>query len=92
MEHAHLILGNADAYDEAVHGGLRDCGDLTVITKDIATVAGRPCVCLTFTAELPSGELAKVQTVVTGRNFARICAAFRGRYGDNGDSVQDGVP
>lgn len=87
MEAVKIRLADDALYDELVHSGLRDNADLTVVTKDHATEAGRPAVCLSFTVEMPDKSFKRVQTVVTGRLFAGICAAFRGRYGNEGDQV-----
>lgn len=74
-------------FDKLVHNALSDCADVTMVTKDVATRAGRPAVCISFTVQLPNGDLARAQTVITGRNFAAMVAAFRGRYGTGGDAV-----
>lgn len=87
MEHVQVLLGNDAEFDKAVHAGLPEGGDLIMITKDRATQAGRPAVCLAFTVQQTDGQLKPVQVVITGRNFAMMCAAFRGRYGENGDQV-----
>lgn len=87
MEHVQIKLGDDAVFDECVHNALPEGGDLMMVTKDNATKGGRPAVCLTFTVQLPGGTLARAQTVVTGRNFALMAAAFRGRYGSEGDCV-----
>jgi hypothetical protein len=92
MEGIRVKFSDDKLFDDCVHGTdgfltLRDGGDLSVISKDNATEGGRPAVCLTFTVQLPDGRLARAQTVITGRLFAMLGAAFRGRYGDDGDTV-----
>lgn len=88
MDMVNVLLNNLEVFDKSVQGGLRDGGDLTMITLDDGTEGHRPAVCLTFTVQLPDGTLSRAQIVVTGRNFAMMAAAFRGRYGLEGDSVQ----
>lgn len=87
MEHVRVQLANDELFADCVHNSLPEAGDLMMVTKDRATKAGRPAVCLTFTVRMPSGEMQRVQCVVTGRNFANMAAAFRGRYGVDGDAV-----
>lgn len=90
MEGVRIRLADEDLYDKLCRGpeSLRDCGDLMVVTKDSGTEGGRPIVLLTFTVEMPDGTFRRAQTAVTGRLFAGVCAAFRGRYGDEGDMVR----
>ena len=87
VEHVHVVFADDELFDKTVHYGLKDGGDVTMVTKDHGTAEGRPVVCISFMVQLPDGSLARAQTVITGRNFANICALFRGRYGNNGDSV-----
>lgn len=81
------MLANDAEYDRRVHDALPECGDVVFVTKDRATVRGRPGVCISFSVRLPDGSIGKVQAVMTGRNFAMVAAAFRGRYGVEGDRV-----
>ena len=76
-----IALDAGDVFDQLVHGGLRDGGDLRVVTKNNATEGGRAAAVLAFTVELPSGGLAQVQTVVTVRNLMMVLVALRSRYG-----------
>jgi hypothetical protein len=88
MEHCKVILSNDEEFDKAIRTQevglpvLSDGGDLTMITKDHGTTEGRPVVMLTFSVQQTDGSFAKAQTVITGRQFQALSAAFRGRYGE----------
>lgn len=88
MEHAAIHLADDNLFDKMVHDGLPEGCDLTMVTKDSGTEGGRPVVCLSFTVQLPDKSLRRAQCVVTGRIFAIMAGAFRGRYGDDGDMVR----
>lgn len=82
------IIDDAQKFDKAVHGGLPEAGDLKFIHKPYATTGGKGAVCVTFTVQLPSGELATAQAVTTVNNLIAVGDAMRGykeRYG-NADS------
>ncbi len=80
MEFTEIFLGNDQLYDERVHSGLAEYGDLEIITKDKVTVEGNPGVCLSFTVDV-NGERKRVQCVTTVKLFMTAAAAMRGRYG-----------
>ncbi len=89
MEQIRLLLNQPKEFDAHLKGTdpqgkpiLQDAGDLMAISKDNATVGGRPAVLLTFTVQLPDGTLARAQTVTTLGNFMTVAAGFRGRYGE----------
>lgn len=90
MEAVQINFDDHALFDELCHGetSLSEGGDLKMVTKDHGTLAGRPVVLLAFTVQLPDGSLRTAQVVLTGRNFAMMAAAFRGRYGSEGDSVK----
>ena len=85
MEHVVIKLddGTGHEFDEALKGTLPDAGDLKVITKNDATVGGKPAVMLTFTVQLPDGTMQRVQTVTTAKMFVSAAAAVKGRYNLN---------
>ena len=58
----------------------KHAGDLKIITKNDATVGGKPAVMLTFTVQLPDGTMQRVQTVTTAQMFVSAAAAVKGRY------------
>lgn len=84
MEMVSIQLGNDQLFDEMVHGGLPEGGDLTIVTKDNGTTSGRAIVCVTFTVTLRDGSQARAQATTSVRNFLMAAAAMRGRYGDDG--------
>lgn len=76
-------LDDGKLFDELVHSSLPEGGDLSIVTKDNATVAGNPAAVISFTVELPGGKLARAQCVTTVRNIMAAFAILRGRYGDS---------
>lgn len=88
MEGISVRFNDIELWDKVLKNCLPEAGDLMMVTKDNCTASGRPGVMLTFTVELPNGEMRRAQTVVTGRLFALMAAAFRGRYGPEGDAVR----
>lgn len=86
MEYITVRLGDSDAFDEVIRrpGALRECGDLTLITKDVATVSGKPGVRITFTVVMPDGTHQPVQCTTTYNALEMAMAALRGRYGPGG--------
>lgn len=67
-------------FDQVVHNGLTEGGDVEVIVKDRATRDGCPGVAITFTVGLPDGSVARAQCVMTGRQMIAIGDAIRGRF------------
>ena len=57
------------AFDEYVHSGLPEGGDLAFCVKERATSGKRPAICLTWSVQLPNDQLARVQTVTSLRAF-----------------------
>lgn len=88
MEHVAIRLADDELWGQVMKNSLPDAGDVMMITKDHCTEGQRPGVCITFTVQLSDGTFARAQTVITGRIFAAMSAAFRGRYGSDGGSVQ----
>lgn len=84
MEMVRLQLGQDDLFDQSVHGGLPEGGDLTFVTKDHGTVERWAAVCITWTVRLPDGTPARAQCVTTVRALVAALAGLRGRYGDEG--------
>ncbi len=80
MESIRFIPNDAATYNQVVHGGLPDFGDLSIVTKDNATKGGHPSACLTFTVQLPDGKRHRAQTVVTVRNLLDALHAVMGQY------------
>ena len=78
MEHAVVIRDDAK-FDELVHGGVPECGDLQFVFKDSATTAGNPGAVIAFTA-MVDGKPVKVQAVVTARILQMVAGAARGWY------------
>lgn len=60
--------------------GVKECGDLKVITKDKGMISGRACVGLFFTVRLPDGSFVPVQYTTSVRLLQMSLAALRGRY------------
>ena len=58
---------------------LQDGGDLTLVTKNNATVAGKPAVMLTFSVEV-DGKLRQAQTVTTVAALLTATAALKEKY------------
>lgn len=75
--------GTGRAFDGVIKGGrcLQDAGDLHVITKTNGTKGGNPIAALIFTVQLPTGETAMAQTVVTLRNLLNATRILAERYG-----------
>jgi hypothetical protein len=78
MEQIDIRFDDA-LFDELVHSGLPECGDLTAVVKDRATEEGKAAVVFAFTAVLPSGERVQVQAVTTGALVEGLAAALAGR-------------
>ena len=83
LEHVKVNLADTELFDELVHNSLPEGGDLQIVTKDAATVGGKPCVCISFTVQLPDGSLGRAQCVTTLRNMMNALAVLRGRYGED---------
>ncbi len=64
-ERVAVVLGNDDACDTLVRGGLPEGGYLTIVTKDHATEGGRAAAVIAFSVQRPSGQVAAVQAVTT---------------------------
>lgn len=66
MEVIRVILDPAE-FDRAVHAAdaLPEGGDMKLCLKRNATVSGSPGVCINWTVQLPSGNYATCQAVVT---------------------------
>lgn len=79
MEHA-VVKFDGDEFDELVHGGCPEMGDLKFVFKDDATTSGNPAVVIAFTAVV-DGKPAKVQAVTTLNVFLSAARAANGRYG-----------
>ena len=77
MEHIQCEL-SAEKFDEAVHNGLKEGGDLAFFIKPKATVNSKPGVCITFSVQLPDGSITRVQAVTTLANFENVFACLRG--------------
>jgi len=81
MEVLNVKLGNDEAYDKAVHGGLPQYSDIEIITKDQGTVSGAPVAVITFDVHLPDGTVGKAQAVTTIACLQSALSAINGRYG-----------
>lgn len=83
MEAIKIKLSDID-FDEAVHGKpegqptLPDAGDLAIYIKKKATVSGAAGAVLTFTVQLPNGNLQRVQTVTTVTNLMMALSVLKG--------------
>lgn len=75
-----FLAFDGPAFDKAVHGGMPDAGDLQIIVKEEATIGGNPAVCLTFTSQLPTGELRGSQTVTTLRCLLAVLKTLDAKY------------
>ena len=84
--HGNLTLvpddGSGRAFDALLRapGVLQDMGDLHVVEKAKATTGGLPGLLLTFTAVMPNGHRAPVQTVCTLKNFLTAAEFLRAKY------------
>lgn len=88
-EVVNIRLNNAEAFAEAVHGGLPEGGDLSIITRDDVTVdTHRAMACLTFSVEV-NGELKRAQTVTSVRNLKVLLRILDARYDDEGRPRRD---
>lgn len=81
MEHISLNLDDPGKFDQIIKNSLPDHGDLSVITKDSATMEGNPAVMLSFTVTLPDGKIATAQTVTTMKLFLSSLSALTAKYG-----------
>lgn len=77
MEAVLCKLSAAD-FDDAVHNGLKEGGDLAFFVKTKATEGGKPAIVVTFTVELPGGGLARAQCVTTLANMKNVLAILNG--------------
>lgn len=80
MESITVLLDDAAEFDRAVRDGLPEGRDLAIITKDNATVGGRPAACLTFTVQLRDGRRDTAQAVVPVRALLLALHGLMGRY------------
>ena len=83
MEHIHIELSD-EKFDLAVHGqpegppSLAEGGDLAVYVKKGATESGRAAAVITFTVQVPGGNLRRAQCVTTVANLINALAVLRG--------------
>lgn len=56
-----------ERFDQIVHGpdSMKDAGDLELVVIKNGTKAGKAAVALSFTVQLPDGQLRRAQTVTT---------------------------
>lgn len=59
-----IVQNSAQRFDEIVHAGPPEGGDLEFVIKPGAMVSGASAVCVTFTSEV-KGELVRVQAVTS---------------------------
>ena len=88
MEHATIVLGNPQEYDKAVHGepelpSLPQGSDITLVTKDFGTDAGKAIACLWWTTVV-NGKPVRVQATTTVAILQMMLASLNGRYEDGG--------
>jgi hypothetical protein len=88
MEHATVLLGKPEEYDKHVHGepglpSLRQGSDITLITKDHGTDAGKAIAVVSFTTEI-GGKPYRCQATTTVAILQMMLAALNGRYEDGG--------
>lgn len=76
-------LARDDAFNQAIHEGLPEGGDVELITKDAGTQNGRAVACITFTVEV-NGEHKRAQTVTSVRNLLTALTLLQGRYDEDG--------
>jgi hypothetical protein len=79
MMEALSIQFDDAAFDEIVRNSLPEGGDIAFTVKDRGTVSGKPCVVISWTAQLPDGTHARVQAVTTADLIISAAAALRGR-------------
>lgn len=80
MEQISIKINDAAAFDAALKESLAEAGDLQIITKDGATVSGKPAVMLTFTVTLPNGHHARAQAVTTLKLLLPVLQALNAKY------------
>lgn len=81
MEAAAIELDDAALFDQLVHGGLPEGGDLRFVVKPGATEGGRPAVCISFTVRTPDGQRHLAQAVTTARMMQTLGEMLTARYG-----------
>lgn len=84
MEHLTLRLGQADEYDQAVHGddkiaSLPQGSDIVLITKDEGTVNGKAIAVLCWITEI-DGKVVRCQATTTVALLQTALAGLNGRY------------
>lgn len=84
MEKLNIVLNNPDAYKQVLDNGLPECGDLTIITLDFATIGNNAGALIAFTVMPPEGETELVQAAVTVANLIALARILQGRYNDDG--------
>lgn len=77
-----INLDSPNVFDAILENSLPEGQDASIVVKPKATQGGNPAVMMTFTVQLPNGEPATAQTVVTAREFLAAAVAIRARYGD----------
>ncbi len=82
MENLKININNQQGeFDEILKNSLPDGGDISIITKDNATVGGDPAIMVTFHVQLPDGTFAKAQTVTTMKLFLTTVNVLNAKYG-----------
>ena len=80
MESVTIKLNDSLAFDAILKNSLPEGGDLTIITKDNATITGSPVVMIAFTVEV-NGRIEQVQAVTTMKLFVSVLRALGAKYG-----------
>lgn len=73
---------NGQSYDKALRqpGILKEAGNLTITTKDKATLEGNAGAIITFSVEMPDGSIRPVQAVTTVKLLKALGRLLNGRY------------
>ena len=80
MESFAISINKREEFQAVLDDSLKDGGDVTIITKDGATVEGNPAVMIAFTVRLPDGSFEVAQTVTTLKLFLIAADALRAHY------------
>lgn len=82
MEKISVLMGQPEEFDKAVHEGLPEGGDIRIVVKEGAMVSGAHGIVITWTVQLPDGEIKTAQATTSLRTFAAAAQLLRARYPD----------
>lgn len=81
MESIELCLSDAPQFDALLECGLPEGGDLKIITKEDGLNEGLSAAMITFSVQLPDGNVERAQAVVSIRELRTVLREILTHHG-----------